>query len=137
MNAWNYRPGVAALQRADPVNMPKGPGTDPVPEPGTGNPPPITSVTTDWAQRAADRTRRTRDFFAANPDRRPAPMGLNAGGRINYDPSGAYYHYFLRHGPRGPNTAGVNTGEKPAEPTTPGALTDPTKRGAFNAAFPR
>jgi hypothetical protein len=136
MNAWNYRPGVAALQRADPINRPGGPGTDPVPEPGTTAPLPITPATTDWAQRAADRTRRTRDFFAANPDRRPAPMGRNAGGAITYDPSGEYYHYFMRHG-RGPNASGTNTGEKPAGDTPPGALTDPTKRGAFNAAISR
>ncbi len=130
MNAWNYRPGVAALQRADPVNMPKGPGTDPVPEPGTP-PPPITPVTTDWAQRSSNRARMTRDFLQANPSRRPGPMGRNAGGQINYDPSSPYYHYFLRHGAqKPPNTA-------------PGTLTDPPPGasdpppGAFNAAFPR
>jgi hypothetical protein len=134
MNAWNYRPGVAALQREDPINRPKGPGTDPVPEPGTP-PPPITSVTTDWAQRSSNRARMTRDFLQANPSRRPGPMGRNAGGQINYDPSSPYYHYFLRHGPQGgPNRMGA--AQKPAEPTSPGALTDP-KRGAFNAAFPR
>lgn len=127
MNAWNYRPGVAALQRTDPVNRPTGPGTDPVPGPGTP-PPPITPVTTDWAQRSSNRARMTRDFLQANPDRRPAPMGRNAGGQINYDPSSPYYHYFLRHGPQGgPNRMGA--AQKPAE------LSDPPP-GAFNAAAP-
>jgi len=125
MNAWNYRPGVAALQRTDPVNRPTGPGTDPVPEPGTP-PPPITPVTTDWAQRSSNRARMTRDFLQANPSRRPGPMGRNAGGQINYDPSSPYYHYFLRHGPQ--HLLGLAFG-KPAE------LSDPPP-GAFNAAAP-
>lgn len=127
MNAWNYRPGVAALQRADPVNRPQGvaasPPGDDTPTPA---PPPITPVGTDWARRAADRTRMTRDFLQANPNRRPGPMGRNAGGQINYDPSGPYYHYFLRHGPRGPNGP---AGQKPA------GESDPTF-GDFNGAQP-
>lgn len=132
MNAWNYRPGVAALQRTDPVNRPTGPGTDPVPEPGTP-PPPITPVATDWAQRSSNRARMTRDFLQANPSRRPGPMGRNAGGQINYDPSSPYYHYFLRHGPQGgPNRMGA--AQKPAN-SAPGTLTDPPP-GAFNAAAP-
>jgi hypothetical protein len=114
MNAWNYRPGVAALQRPDPVNQPQ-PGTTP-PEPGSTTPPAITPVGTDWAKRAADRTRMSRDFLQANPNRRPAPMGRNAGGQINYDPSSPYYHYFLRR-----------AGQKPAEESDP-------PPGAFNAA---
>ena len=123
MNAWNYRPGVAALQRPDPVNQPQ-PGTTPPEDSAT--PPAITPVGTDWAKRAADRTRMNRDFLQANPNRRPAPMGRNAGGQINYDPSQPYYHYFLRHGPQGgPNRMGA--AQKPAEESDP-------PPGAFNAA---
>ena len=55
MNTWNYRPGVAALQRADLVNRPEG-ETDP-PEPGTIDPPappapaPADPTAMDWARR--------------------------------------------------------------------------------------
>lgn len=128
MNAWNYRPGVSALQRDDPVNRPKGPGTDPVPEPGGNQTPPITPVTTDWAQRAGNRARMTRDFLQANPGRRPGPMGRDANGNINYSRDDPYYHYFLRYGPSGSATR-LGAGQKPIEET------DPSKQ-AFNGAKP-
>lgn len=86
MSTWNlYRPGVAAIQAGP------GPVGPPVPiEPGpkpVDPPKPAPTIGVDQAKRWYDRTMKTRDFLAANPNRRAAPMGRNADGSINYDRS--------------------------------------------------
>lgn len=120
MNAWNYRPGVAALQRADPINRPQG-GSDPVPEPGTGSPPPppITPVVS-WGQREIDRIRRA---WEANPNWRQPSATPSA---TPWVPGPNHRDY---------RPARTALGTKPAkEPVAP---VPPEKRGAFNAAAPR
>lgn len=43
--------------------------------------------TVDYGARASSRASRIRDYLAANPNRRPGPMGLNPDGSINWDES--------------------------------------------------
>jgi len=122
MSTWNlYRPGVAAI---------RGAGTDPVPEPGTPPPKPVDPPQTapplgiDQAKKWYDRTMKTRNFLAANPDRRPARMGFTNRGPA-YDRSQWSQEQIDRMGQA---TVPVTSASRAAPITKPA--------GAFNGADP-
>lgn len=126
MNAWNYRPGIAALQRADLVNRPKG-ETDP-PEPGTIDPPappapaPADPTAMDWARRMGMLGQNR----VQSPYYRPWIDHTRAASRQT--PPELRTHQ-QRNVPIGPNAPG-------AAPYAGGGALPPPPAGAFNGAQP-
>lgn len=93
-------------------------GTDPVPEPGTGHPPPQSIPSPPQPAPELARVNRIREWQRQNPERAANRNGLNPDGSINYDPSTAIgaWHIAQRNRDAKPmNTGGgqSNTGGGP------------------------
>lgn len=132
MNAWNYRPGIAALQRADLVNRPKG-ETDP-PEPGTIDPPappapaPADTTAMDWARRMG--------LLGQNRVQSPyyRPWIDHTRAALRQTPPDVRTHQ-QRNVLIGPNNVPIGPNGPRAAPYAGGAL-PPPPAGAFNGAQP-
>lgn len=103
-----------------------GPPQEP-PEGGGGivTTPPVPVPPPNALQRSINRTTRNRQFLQQNPGRAGAPMGRDAQGNINYDPSTGIGQYHLDQRQRQQQAANLPNLPPLGAGNLPGAATGP------------